>query len=443
MRHLNVYEAAERRLKIIFDHFDYVYVSFSGGKDSGVLLNLCIDYLRRYAPGRRLGVFHMDYEAQYRYTTEYVERVFASNRDLLDVYHCCVPFKVMTCTSMHQSYWRPWDEAQRDIWVRERPADALTAADFPFFSNDLWDYDFQYLFAPWLRAKIGCRRICALVGIRTQESFDRWRAVYSDRNFNHLNGLKWTHCIDRQVCTAYPIYDWKTTDVWTAYGRFCWDYNELYDLFHQAGVPMSRQRVASPFISQAIPSLQVYRAVDPDTWGRMVNRVNGVNFAATYGNTSVMGRRTIACPPGFTWREYMYFLLNTLPADIRRNYLEKLEVSIRFWRERGGCLADETIEKLRQAGIPFTIGPPSAYHTTKRPVRMEYIEDFDIPEFRELPTYKRVCICILKNDHLCKYMGFSQTKQEKERADRVMEKYKILKQWTISKAPSTTSSPSR
>ena len=37
MRRMDVYEATEKRLKIIFDYFDYVYVSFSGGKDSGVL----------------------------------------------------------------------------------------------------------------------------------------------------------------------------------------------------------------------------------------------------------------------------------------------------------------------------------------------------------------------------------------------------------------------
>ena len=119
MRRMDVHEAANRRLKIIFDYFDYVYVSFSGGKDSGILLHLCMDYIRMHAPGRKLGVFHMDYEVQYRQSTEYVERMFSNNRDILEVFHCCVPFKVPTCTSMYQQYWRPWQEGYQNIWVRQ------------------------------------------------------------------------------------------------------------------------------------------------------------------------------------------------------------------------------------------------------------------------------------------------------------------------------------
>ncbi len=190
MRRMDVHEAANRRLKIIFDYFDYVYVSFSGGKDSGILLHLCMDYIRMHAPGRKLGVFHMDYEVQYRQSTEYVERMFSNNRDILEVFHCCVPFKVPTCTSMYQQYWRPWQEGYQNIWVRQMPGTALTVKDFDFWNDSLWDYDFQSLFPSWIRRKKGCKRVCCLVGIRTQESFNWWRAIHSDKNYRKLANLQ-------------------------------------------------------------------------------------------------------------------------------------------------------------------------------------------------------------------------------------------------------------
>ena len=52
---INVYEAVQARLDKIFSDFDNIYVSFSGGKDSGVLLNLCIDYIREHRLKRKLG----------------------------------------------------------------------------------------------------------------------------------------------------------------------------------------------------------------------------------------------------------------------------------------------------------------------------------------------------------------------------------------------------
>ena len=109
----NVYELAQERLDVIFREFDTICVSFSGGKDSGVLLNLCIDYIRRNRLNRKLCVFHMDYEIQYSMTIDYVDRVLEANKDILEVYRVCVPFRVTTCTSMYQSYWRPWQEDLR------------------------------------------------------------------------------------------------------------------------------------------------------------------------------------------------------------------------------------------------------------------------------------------------------------------------------------------
>lgn len=49
---------------------------------------------------------------------------------------------------------------------------------------------------------------------------------------------------------------------------------------------------------------------------------------------------------------FMQFLLSTLPEETRRNYLKKLTVSIEFWRTKG-CLADETIQKLRMQECPL------------------------------------------------------------------------------------------
>ena len=67
---INVYEATQARLKYIFDNFDNIYVSFSGGKDSGLLLNMVLDYKRRNNIQKKIGVFHQDFEAQYQTTTE-------------------------------------------------------------------------------------------------------------------------------------------------------------------------------------------------------------------------------------------------------------------------------------------------------------------------------------------------------------------------------------
>ena len=367
----NVYELAQERLKVIFNEFDNIYVSFSGGKDSGVLLNMCIDYIRRNNLKIRLGVFHMDYEIQYKMTIDYVDRILEANKDILDVYRVCVPFRVSTCTSMYQSFWRPWEDNKKDIWVRSMPKKAMKKEDFPFYNTTMWDYEFQMRFAQWIHQKKDAVRTCCLIGIQ-------------------------------------------------------WDYNILYDLYYRAGVNLERQRVASPFINEAQESLALYRVLDPNTWGKMIGRVNGVNFTGMYGGTHAMGWQSVKLPEGYTWREFMYFLLSTLPERARKNYLRKLSVSVHFWRTKGGCLSDATIQKLIDAKVPIIVMDNSNYKTYKKPVRMEYQDDIDIPEFREIPTYKRMCVCILKNDHACKYMGFSPTKEEMSKRSQVMEQYRII-----------------
>ena len=117
----DVYEGFQKRLKLIFEEFENVYISFSGGKDSGLLLNLVLDYRDKWYPDRTLGVFHQDFEAQYTVTTEYIERTFERIRDRAELYWVCLPMATRTALSSYEMYWYPWDETKRECWVRPMP----------------------------------------------------------------------------------------------------------------------------------------------------------------------------------------------------------------------------------------------------------------------------------------------------------------------------------
>lgn len=424
---MNVFEESQKRIETIFNEFDNIYVSFSGGKDSGVLLNLCIDYIRKNNLKRKIGVFHIDYEAQYTMTTDYVNETLESNKDILEIYRCCIPFKVTTCTSMHQSYWRPWENNKKDIWVSKLSKNCYTEKDFDFYNEYMWDYEFAEKFTNWYHEKKQAKKTCCLVGIRTDESLNRWRAIHSDKNQNKYNNIQWTKKLSDNIINAYPIYDLKARDVWISNYRNEWTYNKLYDVFHQAGLTIDQMRVASPFISEGTETLKLYKVIEPNTWGKLISRVNGVNFTGLYGGTTAMGWRSLKLPKNHTWKSYMEFLLSTLPKKVSENYKNKLNTSIIFWKNRGGVLSEEVIDKLKSRNIPIEVKENTNYNTIKKPVLMDYLDDIDIKEFTSIPTYKRMCVSIMKNDHLCKYMGFSLTKNETEIRKTAENKYKNLK----------------
>lgn len=430
---MNVFEAAKARLETVFSSFQHVIVSYSGGKDSGVLLHLAVEEAERRH--RSIHIFHIDYEAQYQMTTDYVA---ATLSDLAArghiIHHICLPIRAQCATSMFQSYWVPWDADARQLWVRSMPTGygshstgIVNEHNAPaWFRHGMWDYELQERYASYIADLYG-GPVCSLIGIRVQESLNRWRAVYSDKFTNKFQSLPWTRW-DGTVCNAYPIYDWQTEDVWTANAREEWSYNRLYDLLYQGGVPLGKMRVASPFNDYATESLHMYRVIDPDNWGKMVSRVNGVNFAGIYGGTTAMGWKSITKPAGHTWQSYMEFLLSTLPEAAAANYRRKLEISKRWWK-KGAALDDTTIAQLEAENARIIrTGTVSNRSTMGKEVVQipEYLDDTTVEDFRSIPTYKRMCICIMKNDHTCKYMGFSQTKAEMQRRLAVVEKYKNI-----------------
>lgn len=425
---MNVHEATISRLEFLFKEFDKIFVSFSGGKDSGVMLNVTLDFATRIGQLGKVSVYHMDYEAQYRMTTDYVQRTFDSLPAGVGKWWTCLPVKVPCCTSMFQSFWQPWRLEDKGIWCRELPEGSVSESNFPFtFDYDCTDYDYNIRFAKEVSKDA---KTCFLIGIRSQESLHRYKAVNKVTDKNEYKSKNFTSRVSANCYNAYPIYDWKVEDVWTANARFGYDYNRLYDLFHQAGIEPSDMRVASPFITQGISSLKLYKVIDPDNWGKLVGRVNGVNFSGLYGDTTAMGWNSITKPAHFTWKDYMYFLLDTLPEQAREMYMRKLRVSFAYWLEKGGALPLEVVGKL-DASLGFEdLGTPTDKRNRSTEYRVvkfkEYLDEVEMDNPNLLPTYKRMCIAIMKNDTSCKTLGFGQTRDELARRTAVMEKYRNL-----------------
>lgn len=428
----DVYTALQERLEYIFAEFDNIYISFSGGKDSGLLLNLVLQYMEQRGIRRPIGLFHQDFEAQYQKTTEFVTRTFDRMPDFVERFWCCLPMGSKTNLSNYELYWYPWDPDKQDIWVRPMPqrSDVINLENNPFgfYQYKMLQEDLYKQFGRWYKDHCGGGKTCGLIGVRASESLSRYSGVVNKRY--PYKGKMWITQGHKDVWSASPLYDWEVEDVWTANGKFSFDYNRLYDLFYKAGVPVSEMRVASPFNEWAAQSLNLYRVIEPDTWTKLVGRVQGANFGAIYGNTKALGYREMTCPPGHTWKSYTMFLLSTLPPKVRDQYLEKFEFSMKFWAKTGGGFAEDVIKEIQDCGYKIRRNGVSNYSKDgkSRIVFEGEIPDDtdDVKSTIDIPSWKRMCACILKNDHLCRFMGFGPTKQQQEQIKAIKSKYAAL-----------------
>ena len=173
-----VYEAFLKRMKLIFEEFDNIYVSFSGGKDSGLLLNMTLDYQRKYYPWKRIGLFHQDFEAQYTLTSEYVERTFERLQFEVEPYWVCLPMATRTALSSYQMYWYPWDDKKKEHWVRKMPDKdyVINLEHNPMFTYRyrMHQEDLAKQFGRWYRLSHGRKKTVCLLGMRADESLQRY-----------------------------------------------------------------------------------------------------------------------------------------------------------------------------------------------------------------------------------------------------------------------------
>lgn len=375
---INVLEAAERRIKDVFDFFPRVYLSFSGGKDSGVMLHLAAKEARKR--GVKLGVLIVDLEAQYKHTIDFIGLMLKEYKDAIEPYWVCLPISLRNAVSVYEPKWICWDKEQRSAWVRQPPSIGITDESFfPFFEKGMEFEDFVPKFGDWYSQ--GKPTAC-LVGIRTDESLNRYRTISSKKK-KTFGGRCWTTKIwNTSVYNAYPIYDWRTKDVWTYHAKTGLPYNRLYDLMHQAGLSIHQQRICQPYGDDQRKGLWLYHVIEPETWARVVARVSGANSGAEFvqfnGNAS--GQVKITKPDGHTWQSFCSLILDSLPSEMAEHYRNKIHVFLRWWEEKGypDGIPDEADQKLESA--------------------------------RKAPSWRRIAKMLLRNDYWAKGLSFTQTK---------------------------------
>jgi len=378
----NVYEAAQERIGFVFDSFEKICVSFSGGKDSTVMLHMVME--EAIKRGRKVGIMIIDLEAQYKVTMDHVASMLKLYKEHSEPFWICLPIVLRNAVSQYEPRWIPWDPKAKEMWVRDLPDHPGVISDpeaFPFFVPGMEFEELDVLFGLWYGQG---KPTAVLVGIRCDESLNRFRTIAtSDKEM--FEGKRYTTVIEPGLVNVYPLYDWRTRDIWIYHAqKRDKPWNRLYDLMHLAGLSIHQQRICHPYGDDQRKGLWLYHLIEPQSWFKVVARVNGANSGALYVNETgnVMGYQKITKPDGHTWESFCRLLLQSLPKPTRDHYVERFRAFLKGWRGRG-----------YEAGIPD-----------------------EAPRILEnkqwAPSWRRLCKVLLRNDWWCKGLGLTQPKSK-------------------------------
>ena len=383
----SVIQASKERISKVFDDFDKAYISFSGGKDSSVMTHLVLaEAIKR---NKKVGVLIIDLEAQYSETIKHIEDMCLKYKDNIDLHWFCGELLLRNAVSDFEPKWCCWDEDKKPVWVRKKPKLKSDLKQYDFYVPKMEFEELMVLFGKWYAGDDKC---AAFIGIRSDESLHRYRAIVSDKKGLTHKNYKWTTKISSKLYNVYPIYDWRTEDIWIFHLKQPdLEYNKIYDMMTRAGVKFSNQRLCQPFGDDQ-KGLWLYHLLEPSTWYKLINRVSGVNSGSLYvhENGNMTGNKDVFKPEGHTWESYTNFLLKSLPRKMEKHYKERFTKFIAGWIQRG-----------------YVKIPDEAPH------------DLEVKCWA--PSWKRMARCVLRNDFYCKGLGQTQPKSE------AYEKFKAIK----------------
>jgi predicted phosphoadenosine phosphosulfate sulfurtransferase len=384
----NVFDAAIERIEFAFDNFENLCVSYSGGKDSTVMIQLVEMVAKKR--NRKYDVLFIDMEAQYLMTIEHIKTLKNKLECIRDFYWVCLPLSLRNAVSVFEPRWICWEKEKKEKWVREMPEFAINEDNniFPFFRYAMEFEEFVPEFEKWYSEKYNGSMCGHFVGIRCDESLNRFRTIVSMKK-DRLKDKPWT-TRDKPLentYSIYPIYDWRTEDDWIATFKYNLEYNYVYELMYKNGLSIHMQRLCQPFGDDQKNGLDQYRAIEAENWDRLLKRVAGVNFGNIYCRTSALGNITSQKPDHMTWQEWALYLLESIGIynkKLEKHYAKKIKKFFQYWEEKSGCTLD----------------------------MIEDEADKKMESLKIVPSWRRIARALERNDFFLTRLSFGETKSD-------------------------------
>lgn len=395
----NVLDAAFERLDITFKEFDNICISLSGGKDSSVMFQLAI--MKAKELNKKIDVLYIDMEAQYLLTIEHIEELINDNKELINnFWWVALPLSLRNAVSIFEPRWICWDTKVEEKWIRNLPERSIN------INNNIWEFyqygmefeEFVPEFEKWYEKEF--KGLSAhLVGIRSDESLNRWRTIASVKKITYKD-YQWT-TFNRDLKNTYsifPIYDMKTQDIWTCVAKLDLKYNQVYEMMYKNGISIHEQRLCQPFGDDQRNGLDQYKSIEHYNWEKLLKRVSGVNFGNIYCRTSALGNIKSEKPDHLTWEEWSCFLLESIGIyneELKNHYIKKIKGFLKHWEEKGGI----KIEEICDEG------------------------DKKLESLKVIPSWRRIARAIERNDYFMSRLSFSQTKSDIEQLEIMVSKW--------------------
>jgi len=314
-----VLEAARERISYIFDEFENIIVSISGGKDSTTLAHLTLT--EAHKRGRKVGLFFLDEEVVYDSTIKQIEYLMDLYPENTIKLWLQLEFHLTNATSLTESQLICWEAGKHQIWMRPKNQISIKHKPWDVTKETVRDKNKGFGFYDAIENFENSRQNTAfLVGLRATESPNRWRAVSKNPGYKNIY---WCTKMTNGNVSFYPLYDWNFHDVW----KYIYDnklrYSKIYDYMWKKGMGLQEIRVSSLIHEKSFRALVELPEFEPKTYDRLLKRIKGISVGNLYGKDRAL-LRVQKLPKNYkNWREYRDFLMATYPDPEKKEIFVK------------------------------------------------------------------------------------------------------------------------